>query len=102
MPEAPDTTEDRIAFIARGSLDPVEDPEGASQLLKKLFDTENYFTLLPSHPQAQQYINGLYKVYSSCFCKYPFRLVSVRLLMTFPLVRRYANVASGHSGRREG
>ena len=100
MHKIPDTTEERITFIAQGRLDPVEDPVGASQLLKEMFDAENYSALLHDYPLTQEYIDGLYKVYSSCFCKYLFHLASARLLMTFPLIRRWANVASGHSERR--
>ena len=65
MQETPGTTEDRIALIAQASLD----PEEALQLLVKIFDTPDYLAPLRDHPQAQQYIDSLYKVCYYCFCK---------------------------------
>ena len=96
--EIPDTTEAMIALIAQGSLDPVR----ASQVLVKIFDAHDYFTLLCRHPQAQQYIDGMYQVYCSYFCKYSLHLAPVRPLVTYLVIQRCANVAFGHSGRREG
>ena len=96
--ELPDTTEARMALVAQGSLDPVR----ASQVLVKIFDAHDYLTLLYDHPQAQQYVDGLYKVYCSYFCKYSFHSAPGRPLVTYPMIQRCADVASGHSERREG
>ena len=93
--ETINTTEKRIALIAQGSLD----SERASQLLDEIFDAQDYLTVLREYSEAQQYIDGLYKVYCSCFCKSPFHLgVPLRLLVTCPLVHQHAGDASGHSG----
>jgi len=64
-PRAPNTTEDRFNLVAQGTLD----PERASQLLGEIFDAQDYLTVLRDYPKAQQYIDGLDKVYSYCFCK---------------------------------
>jgi len=65
MPRAPNPTEDRFNLIAQGMLD----PERASQLLGEMFNAQDYLTVLRDYPRAQQYIDGLDKVYSYCFCK---------------------------------
>jgi len=54
-----------MTLIAQGTLD----PERASQLLGEIFDAQDYLTVLREYPEAQQYIDGLYKVYSYCSCK---------------------------------
>jgi len=51
--------------VAQGTLD----PESASQLLDELFKAQDYLTVLKKYSEAQRYIDGLYKVYSYCFCK---------------------------------
>jgi len=58
-------TKERFDLIAQGTLD----PESASQLLGEIFDAQDYLTVLCDYPEAQQYIDGLDKVYSYCFCK---------------------------------
>ena len=65
MQEIPDTTEERIALIAQGTLD----PERASRLLDKIVHQPDYLPILRDYSEAQQYIDGLHKVYCSCFCK---------------------------------
>ena len=92
-------TEGRIARIAQGGLD----PEEASQLLGKIFDTEGYFTILCGYSEAQQqrYIDGLYEVYYFCFYEHPFHLAPIRLLVASHLIRRCASAVSGRSGRPE-
>ena len=63
MQETPNTTEERIDLIAQGTLD----PESASQLLGRIFDAPDYLTVLRNYSKAQQYVDGLYKVYYPCF-----------------------------------
>jgi len=65
MQEIPDTTEEAITLIAKGTLD----PKRAPQLLNKTFDAPDYLAVLRNYPEAQQYMDGLYKVYFFCFCK---------------------------------
>ena len=65
MQETPDTTEATITLIAKGTLD----PERAPQLLDKVFDAPDYLTVLRNYPEAQQYMDGLYKVYCFYFCE---------------------------------
>jgi len=63
--ETPNTTKKRFDLVAQGMLD----PERASQLLDEICSSPDYFTVLCDYPEAQQYIDGLQKVYCSCFCK---------------------------------
>jgi hypothetical protein len=64
MEGLPDTTEKRIALIARGGPYPE-----ITQLLADLFKVWDYTTVLRGHPEAQQFIDGLYEVYFSHFSR---------------------------------
>ena len=92
-----DSTEKMIALIAQGKLD----LDRASQLLNKIFDAQDYFTILRGYSKAQQYIDGLYKVYCSSLCKQPFHLAPIRFIVTSLLIRRHAKDAFADSGRPE-
>ena len=61
MSRIPNATKEKIALIARGSLD----SEEVSQLLSSTFDAGDYLAVLRSFSALQEYIDGLYKVY--CF-----------------------------------
>jgi len=97
MGETWGSTEQRIALIARGSLDSGK----ASQLLNETFDAPDYLDVLSCYSEAQWYINGLYEVYCSYLCEYPFRLTFTRFTVTCPPIRRTANDAFGGSGKQE-
>jgi len=98
MGETWGSTEQRIALIARGSVD----SRKASQLLNETFDAPDYFHILRgcSEAEAQRYINGLYEVHYY-LCEYPSRLTFTRFMVTCHPIRRTAYVAFGDSGKRE-
>ena len=97
MEGTPDSTEKWITLIAQGKLD----LDRAPQLLDGIFDAQDYLTILRGYSKAQQYIDGLYKVYCSSLCEQPFHLASIRFIVTSPLIRRHAKDAFGDSGRPE-
>lgn len=61
MEELPNSTEEKITFIARGRG--VRDPERISQVLTAIFDAPDYFPVLLGYPNVQQYIDGLFEVF---------------------------------------
>ncbi|KAF9789414.1 kinase-like domain-containing protein [Thelephora terrestris] len=61
MEEPPNTTRERIAFIAQGKGAQV--PDQTSQLLKVIFDAGDYLDTLRRYPEPQRYVDGLYQIY---------------------------------------
>jgi hypothetical protein len=64
----PDTTKERIALIAQDG--PYFE---LPQFLTGLFSASDFLTVLRDYPEAQQFIDGLYKVYY-CFSESRFHL----------------------------
>ena len=90
----PGTTEQMIARIIQGGLDP--------QLLDELFDAEDYLAVLRVCPEPQRYIDGLYQVHRPSSGKCPSNLTLARFSATFPLIRQCVHGAFVRSGGGEG
>ena len=94
MAGTPNTTEQMIALIIQGNLDP--------QRLNELFDAEDYLAVLRVCTEPQGYIDGLYKVHCPYSGKCPPNLAPARFSTTFPLIRQCAHAAFARSGGGEG
>ena len=101
MEGLPNTTEERIAFVAQGNGR--QDPDRTSQLLKDIFDAPDYLPALCNYPEPQQYIDGLYEVYRHYLvCENFPHPAPVRYFLMWPSKSRCADVVSGPSGRQGG
>ena len=89
----PDSTRDKLSFIARG----VTVAEGVSQLLNATLDAPDYPETLRDFPEKQKYIDGLHQVYPPlCHYGHPAHLVATRLSVTFPSILLTINAVCEH------